>query len=179
MSRKQNWTTGVVAIAAILAIVMMIGRHATDVEKQNKVRADMVTDQTVVKALEDAKIPVNGLFVRSVGGVVVVRGSGDKVAVQQVIDKLNLPRVANLVVGYSGDDESIRRDAERQLASTRALDGSRLHVSCVKGIVRVTGTVQSDLQADVARDILRGLDGAQQVKVELATPVAVVTTGRS
>jgi osmotically-inducible protein OsmY len=150
----------------------MVGRHAADEQQQKRIKAEMSTDASITKALRDANVPVDGLIVRSVSGVVVVRGSGDKAAVQQVLSKLNVPRVANLVAGYSGDDEAIRRAAERQLANTRALDGSMLHVSCEKGVVRVTGTVQTDLQADVARSVLRGVDGVQQVKIELATAVA-------
>lgn len=169
MTRKQKWTTGIAAIAAALVISLMIGRHASDLQQSARVRADVATDQSIVKALEDAKIPVNGLIVRSVGGVVVVRGTGDKEAVQQVLQKLNVQRVANLVVGYSGDDEMIRREAERDLAGTRALDGCALHVSCDKGVLLVTGTVQTDLQIDAAREVLRGLNGVQQVKVQLAT----------
>lgn len=162
--------TGFAAVAAVLVIATMIGRHANDASQQKaRVRADAASDQNIVRALERANVPVDGLIVRSVGGVVVVRGTGDKVAVQQVLKQLNVQRVANLVTGYSGDDEAIRRAAERQLASTRALDGCALHVSCAKGVVLVTGTVQNDLQIDVARDILRGLDGAQQVKIQLAT----------
>jgi osmotically-inducible protein OsmY len=172
MSTNRKWSVGLAALAAIVAVALMIGRHVNDANVQNTMRADVASDQLIVKALQDAKVPVNGLLVRSSGGVVVVRGNGDKVAVQEVLDRLNVPRVANLVVGYAGDDELIRRDAERQLTSTRALDGAQLHVSCLKGVVKVTGTVQSDLQADVARSVLRGLNGAQQIKVELATPIA-------
>jgi osmotically-inducible protein OsmY len=173
MTTKQKWTSGVAGIAAALVIALMVSRHATDLQQPHaKVRADVAADESIVRALQDAKVPVNDLVVKSVGGVVVVRGSGDKAAVQEVLTKLNVQRVANLVVGYSGDDEAIRRNAERQLTSTRALDGCSLHVSCLNGVVRVTGTVQSDLQADVARSVLRGLEGARQVKVELATTVA-------
>jgi osmotically-inducible protein OsmY len=178
MTTRQRWTTGFAGVAAALVIATMIGRHATDVQQKNRINADMNADQAITKALREANVPVNGLIVRSVSGVVVVRGSGDKAAVDQVLSKLNVPRVANLVTGYAGDDEAIRRQAERQLTSTRALDGSMLHVSCVNGVVRVTGTVQSDLQADVARSVLRGINGVQAVKVELAVPVASSAPGR-
>jgi osmotically-inducible protein OsmY len=162
--------TGIASIAAILVIAVMIGRHSNDVWQPNpNMRADVSADATIVKALQDANVPVDGLVVRSVGGVVVVRGTGDKTAVQQVLQKLNVKRVANLVTGYSGNDDAIRREAERDLANTRALDGCMFHVSCTKGVLLVTGTVNTDLQADAARDVLRGLDGVQQVKVQLST----------
>src|SRR5512141_2202318 len=132
MTSKQRWTTGVAGVAAALVIVLMIGRHpATDVKPTSKrIRADINVEEAVSKALKDANVPVSGLMVRSSGGVVIVRGSGDSAAVQQVIDKLGVPRVANLVIGYTGDDNAIRREAERQLASSRALDGCTLKVSC-------------------------------------------------
>lgn len=170
MTTRQRWTTGIASIAAILVIALMIGRHTNDVWQQNpNIRADVIADATIVKALQDANVAVDGLVVRSVGGVVVVRGTGDKTAVQQVLQKLNVKRVANLVTGYSGDDDAIRREAERDLANTRALDGCMLHVSCAKGVLLVTGTVNNDLQADAARDVLRGVNGVQQVKVQLLT----------
>ena len=146
----------------------MVGRHANDVKPVKNIHADVVADETIVKALRDAKVPVTDLMVRNVGGIVVVRGNGDKAAVEKVLSQLNVARAANLVIGYTGDDEAIRRDAERQLTSTRALDGCSLKVSCEKGVLRVTGTVQRDLQIDAARQVLRGVTGAQQVKVELA-----------
>src|SRR6185436_2596600 len=130
MTRKQKWSTGIAAIAAALVIAVMAGRHTNDVQQKNRMNADVASDDAIVKALHDAHVSVDGLIVRSVSGVVVVRGSGDKAAVQEVLAKLNVPRVANLVTSYAGDDEAIRRDAERQLASTRALDGAMLHVSC-------------------------------------------------
>lgn len=171
MTNKQKWTTGIAATAAALVISVMIGRHGNDVRQSQKVRADIVPDQTIVQALQDAKVPVNDLVVRNVGGITVVRGSGDKAAVQAVLAKLNVARVANMVVGYTGDDDAIRREAERQLVSTRALDGCSLKVSCDRGVIRVTGTVQNDRQIDAAREALRAVAGAQSVKVELAQAI--------
>lgn len=161
---------GGVALAATLAIVLMIGGHTTKVQNdKQKMHADVASEETISKALQDAKVPVTGLLVRSSGGVVVVRGNGDSAAVQQVLDKLKVQRVANLVIGYSGDDEAIRREAERQLANSRALDGCVLRVSCDKGVLRVSGTVQNDRQIDAARDAVRGVAGVQSVKVDLIT----------
>lgn len=172
MTKRQKWTGSIVAVAAVgvgVIGVSMISRHANDARVEGRARASVVADAEIVKALQDANVPVDGLVVGNVGGVVIVRGNGDKAAVQQVLQRLNLPRVANLVVpGYKPDDESIRREAERKLASTRALDGCVLRVSCERGVLRVSGTVQSELQIDVARSTLRGVAGAQEVKVELS-----------
>lgn len=151
----------------------MMVRHAGDPRPNNdNLKANAVADETIAKALRDANVPVNGLMVKSVGGVVVVRGSGDKAAVDQVLQRLNVTRVANLVTGHAYDDEAIRRQAERQLAGTRALDGCTLHVSCNQGVLLVTGTVQSALQIDAAREVLRTLDGVRQLKIELGTAIA-------
>jgi len=65
------------------------------------------------------------------------------------------------------DDDGIRRAAERQLAQTRSLDGCMLKVSCLRGVIRVSGTIQNELQLDVARNVLRSVQGAQDVRVEL------------
>jgi osmotically-inducible protein OsmY len=169
MTPQQKFTTTLAALGVAVVSTLMIARHANDTRQTQKVKADMVSDETIVKALHDANVPVNGLMVRSVSGVVVVRGSGDKKAVEAVLKQLNVQRVANLVVpSFDGDDDAIRRDAERQLAQLRSLDGCTLRVSCQKGVLRVSGTVQSDLQVDAARQVLRKVTGVQEVKMELA-----------
>lgn len=174
MTNKQKLTGAAAAVAAIAIASTMVIRHADDVRQTKTVRADVLADQNIVKALQDANVSVDGLFVRSVGGVVVVRGKGDKTAVDQVLKRLNVQRAANLVTPfYTGDDEAIRREAERQLASTRALDGCTIKVSCERGILRVSGTVQKELQVDAARQVLRGVSGVQEVKVELTTPLGL------
>src|SRR5207244_9597120 len=61
-----------------------------------------------------------------------------------------------------------RREAERQIASTRALDGCNIRVTCYKGVLRVSGSVQSELQVDAARNVLRGIEGVRSLKLELS-----------
>ena len=46
-------------------------------------------------------------------------------------------------------------------------DGCMLKVSCLRGVIRVSGTIQNELQLDVARNVLRSVQGAQDVRVEL------------
>ena len=175
MTNKQKLTGATAAVAAIAIASIMVVRHGDNPAQSQKVRANAMGDEQIVQALQDAKVNVDGLLVRSVGGVVVVRGNGDKAAVENVLKTLNVQRVANLVSpAYKGDDEAIRREAERQLASTRALDGCQLRVSCERGIIRVTGTVQREIQADAARQVLRGIPGAREVKIELVAPVVPV-----
>ena len=41
-------------------------------------------------------------------------------------------------------------------------------MSCERGVLRVTGTVQRELQKDAARSILRTVAGAREVQVDLS-----------
>src|SRR5438093_9685885 len=68
---------------------------------------------------------------------------------------------AAIVVVNTTDDDAIRREAEQQIANTRALDGCNLRVTCYKGVLRVSGIVQSELQVDAARNVLRGIEGVR------------------
>jgi osmotically-inducible protein OsmY len=65
------------------------------------------------------------------------------------------------------NDDAIRREAERQLTQTRALDGCRLTVSCERGVLRVTGRVGSELQQDTVRALLRAVNGVQKIETDL------------
>lgn len=173
MTNKQKFTGTVAAVAAVAAIgTSMYVRHNDErTQATSRLRADVAAEDGIIKAIQDANISVNGLLVRSVGGVVVVRGNGDKAAIADVLKKLNVARVANLVQpSFSGNDDAIRRDAERYLANSRALDGCMLRVSCENGILRVSGTVQKELQIDAARSVLRQVNGTKEVKVDLTAP---------
>jgi hypothetical protein len=170
--RKSLW----IAISLFAAIVVgsMYVRHAGESASRTPQRAEVaaphIDDVAIVAALHRAKVPMESLTVHNVGGIVLVGGTADAATTRDalaVIKDLGFTRVANLVKPATFDDESLRRDAERQLAQTRSLDGCMLKVSCSRGVIRVSGTVQSELQLDVARNVLRGVEGAHDVQVEL------------
>ena len=178
MSRKQLSLLAIaVAIVAAAAITTMTLRHAQQSGVAGRVKADMVntaapvSEAQIDRALRDANIPIQRLSVRHVGGIVLIRGNGDAASAARAVDVvkgLGFQRVANLVQPITPiDDEALRRDAERQLASNRALDGCTLRVSCENGVVSVSGTVQTELQEDVTRSVLRTVRGAQDIKVSL------------
>jgi osmotically-inducible protein OsmY len=173
MTRTKAAIT-VAAVVAIAGATSMFVRHRGDASSTQRTRAELVaprvSDATIAKALHEANVRVDDLTATNVGGIVVLKGAGDAASADQaasVVHQLGFTRVANLIQRRSvPDDENIRREAERQLASTRALDGCTLRVSCTNGIVRVEGTAQSDIQSDVARNVLRGI-GAHGVEVAL------------
>ena len=110
------------------------------------------------------------LVVRNVGGIVILRGEGPATEAEraaEAVRSLGFTRVANLIRPMTYDDDSLRREAERQLGTTRSLDGCMLRVSCAKGVIHLEGSVHSDLQEDVARRILKHVSGGQNVNVEL------------
>ena len=174
---RKNWIAALTLTAAASAVVvfMLIGHRGTS---GRATRADVtLSDNTITEALQKANLPIAELSVKSVGGIVVLRGSGDSATASkaaEVVRSLGAARVANLIApNAAADDESIRRDAERHLASSRSLDGCTLKVSCANGVVRVSGVVQQELQKDAARNLLRSVVGARQIQLDLTTqPVA-------
>ena len=170
--RKWSASVGILLFAAIVAGSMYV-RHAKDQRPQRSVRADVaappLNDTQIVAALRRANVPLDGLTVHNVDGIVLLGGRADAATAGRAVAALNalgFARVANLVKADSFDDEGLRRAAERQLAQTRSLDGCMLKVSCSGGVIRVSGTIQNELQQDVARNVLRGV-GAHEVQVEL------------
>lgn len=177
-TNSRKWTISIAAVLVLAAgaAAVMYTRHEAR-PTESVTRFDMVperaqpSDDAIATAIRDAKLPVNGLSVRSAGDIVILRGSGDATAAAEAANiarGLGATRVANLIRPVlASDDEAIRREAERQLTMTRALDGSKLRVSCRDGVLRVDGTVAHELQIDVARSIARGVRGARDVQVQL------------
>jgi osmotically-inducible protein OsmY len=170
--RKWSASAGILLFAAIVAGSMYV-RHANDKTSQQRTRAEVVapqlSDAQITAALRRANVPLERLTVRNVDGIVLVSGSADDATAQRAVAAINglgFTRVANLVKAETFDDEGLRREAERQLAQSRSLNGCMLKVSCAHGVIRVSGTVQNDLQPDIARDVLRGV-GAHDVQIEL------------
>src|SRR4051812_9036681 len=172
MRKSQQVAIAIAAVITVAGMTSILIRHSSSPSTPRTNRAEVVTpqipDAEIVKAIRNANIQVAGLSATNVGGIVVLKGTADPAAATQaaaVVKQLGFARVANLIVAQTAsDDEGIRRVAERHLASTRGLDGCDLRVSCTKGVLRVEGTASSDLQLDLARNVLRGL-GASEVQI--------------
>ncbi|HVS33406.1 MAG TPA: BON domain-containing protein [Thermoanaerobaculia bacterium] len=172
----RNKSAAAIAVVAVAAGIITIAvRHdgaapATPAVEARMAAAD-TSDLAIVQALNDAKISVQDLMVRNAGGIVVLRGTATSENAERaagVVRGLGHTRVANLIVPEAPiDDDGIRREVERQLATTGSLGGCVLRVSVDGGVVRVTGKVRHELQKDAARDALRGIRGAQRIHVDL------------
>jgi len=174
MRKSQKVAIAIATVVAVAGVTSIVMRHGGSPATARNTRAQVVTpripDTAIVQAVRDANLRIDGFSATNVGGIVVLKGTSDAASAQQaaaVVRQLGFARVANLIVTkVAADDDSIRREAERQLTSTRALDGCTLHVSCVNGILRVDGTAYNELQEDVARKVLRNV-GAHEVQVAL------------
>ena|ERR1700686_2516495 len=174
MRKNLKVASAIAAAIAVAGITSILVRHGGNESTPRNNRAQLMTpqipDAAIVKAIQNANIHIAGLSATTVGGIVVLKGNANPAAALQaanVVKQLGFARVANLIVTITPvDDEGIRRVAERQLASTRALDGCDLRVSCTKGVLRVEGTAYSDLQLDLARNVLRSV-GASEVQIAL------------
>jgi len=149
----------IVAAAFVLMTTSLVAADTTP-------RANDVTPQ-----FASANLPISGFQATEVGGIVVLRGtatdSTDAARAGQFATTMGYPRVANLIrVIERPDDAAIERTAERQL-STRSLDGCDFHIASDRGIVSLTGTVQYELQKDIAVSLLRNVDGVREVRAQL------------
>jgi osmotically-inducible protein OsmY len=175
--RMTTKSKSILAIAAIgvagaAASIAMYSRHSGPAPTSH-VEAQAVTDGDFSNALKKAGLPVADLLVQTVGDITVIRGEAPDTETitkaGQILKDLGARRVANLIhVPIGPDDDAIRREAERQLARSRALDGCKFAVSCNRGVLKVNATVQSELQADAARSLLNNVDGVQRVEMALA-----------
>jgi osmotically-inducible protein OsmY len=132
-------------------------------------------DGEVMRAITAAGVPIDRLSVRSSGGIYILRGSGDAASAERAVNVmkgLGVKRVANLVTAAPvWNDDQIRREAERELASRPALEGTKLQVSCEDGVITVSGTVTHELQKDLARSTLASIRGAREVRIDLTKVV--------
>lgn len=177
MKREQKWLVSL-AIAGVVAgaLTFMMTRHSEPAPAATPVQAEAVAaaipiEQQVERAIRDARIDIKSLEVLSAGEIVILRGRGDAAVAEKaatVARDLGVVRVANLITPPQPfDDDEIRREAERQLASNGALSGCVLRVSSDNGVLRVTGTIQHELQRDAARNALRAVRSAREVHVNL------------
>ena len=83
---------------------------------------------------------------------------------------LGYRRVANLIVIRDDvtDDAAINYTGRRQLELEPALDGCRFRVDSTLGVIRLTGSVRTDQQRDLAVSILAKIDGVKAVHPELS-----------
>ena len=87
-----------------------------------------------------------------------------------MLQSFGYSRVANLIeVITAPDDAAIARLAERRLSMAAALDGCKLRVDSKKGVVTLAGRIHSDLQRQLAVDLIRDMDGVSAVKDNLQT----------
>jgi hypothetical protein len=123
-------------------------------------------------AIREARLDISNLAVRNVGGIVILRGESDRdtaLRAEKAVHDAGYPRVANLIRQQAAvDDEAIRREAERQLAQARSLDGCRFAVTCERGVLKVNATIQSDLQEDATRLVLKQVQGVRNVQATFA-----------
>lgn len=137
-------------------------------------RADDMTVIDVTHELQNAGLNITNLTALEVGGVVVLRGQTDDASQAQragaMLQSFGYSRVANLIeVITAPDDAAIARLAERRLSMAAALDGCKLRVDSKKGVVTLAGRIHSDLQRQLAVDLIRDMDGVSAVKDNLQT----------
>ncbi len=135
-------------------------------------RADALAVVDLTPQLQNDGLAIQNLQAIEVGGVVVLRGrTADRAQAERagvLLQKLGYKRVANLIETITApDDAAITREAERRLASNPALDDCTLRVETKGGVVTVAGRINSELQRDVAADVLRDIDGVSAVKTDL------------
>jgi len=184
MKKRTAAITGVVAATALVAgsIVFMSIRNTDQASlvSASKQTAQVIASTTTVPsadrlagAIRSEGLLVESLIVTEMDGIMLIRGRSADLAtidrVGQLAAELGHPRIANLVVYTPGiADEEIERNAERELAEARYLEGCKLSVSSKAGVLVVSGTVRRDRQKEAAANLVRNLPGVREVRTDLA-----------
>ena len=126
----------------------------------------------ITESFISAGLSVTNLRAVEIGGIVILRGNAastdDAARATQVARDLGHTRVANLIrVLEPADDAAIQRLAERELSRHRGLDGSRISVKSLRGVVNLAGWVSQELQKDMAVTLVRNIDGVRGVTSSL------------
>jgi osmotically-inducible protein OsmY len=126
----------------------------------------------LTQQLVNAGVAVDSLRAVEVGGIVVLRGrTADRASAEAaatVTQSLGYARVANLIqVFQAPDDARIERAVERELSVHRGLDGTQIAVDSTNGVVRLSGKVYSELQKDMAVNLVKTVDGVRAVEASL------------
>ncbi|HVT02381.1 MAG TPA: BON domain-containing protein [Thermoanaerobaculia bacterium] len=176
--KRQVAITAAFLVPLAVAAVLLIPRHAGQTTSTTHARADMVgaappTVDEITRGLAEKGVQTSGLTIAVVDDIVVIRGTvfaPEEVGrITTIAKQIGANRVANLVqTQQRPDDILIKQQAERELMLSRALQGCRFHVQSEEGVLRVNATVQSDLQEDAARAILRHVRGTQKVEAQFA-----------
>lgn len=164
MTRTTRSRASNLAAALLFAVAVPTAAFAA--------RAQQPQGNDLTPAFRAANLAIDDLRVVEVGGIVVIRGRATNKAAAETAGTmargLGYGRVANLVqVIEPPDDDAIERRAERALASQRSLDGCNFSLDSDKGVVRIAGTVQYELQKDMALQVLRNVDGVRSVQSDL------------
>ncbi len=133
--------------------------------------ADSTATVDLTPQLQAAGLDIDNLRAVEVGGIVILRGRAVDAAAAQcagtIAEQLGYSRIANLIqVAEVPDDARIERVAERKLGLQRSLDGCDIHVASARGVATIVGKVHSELQKDVALDIVRNIDGVRAVRTD-------------
>lgn len=153
-----------------LAALLVLSLGSFDAAFAASAKEPVATDLTA--QFRSAGADAEQLQVSEIGGIVIIRGRTlDRAKAEnagRIAQSLGYARVANLVqIAEPADDAAIQRRAERELAIHRSLDGCSFRVESRQGVVRIAGRVHSELQKDVAIQLLRNVDGVREVHSSL------------
>ncbi|MHB0968802.1 MAG: BON domain-containing protein [Thermoanaerobaculia bacterium] len=129
--------------------------------------------EAINSALVRSGADVRGIVVIQIEDIIILRGTvptrADLDSVRTAVDSCKGCRIANLVgIAARPDDEAIERRVERALALAPSLEGCKFAlVQSQSGAVRIEGTVRREIQKDVARSIVREVEGVREVVAQL------------
>jgi osmotically-inducible protein OsmY len=158
-----------IVTAASLTLFMTLTASAA--ERRRPARTPAPQPHNLTTQFSGAGLNVDNLQVFELGGVVLVRGRAySKADAEQAgrhAQSLGYDRVANLIqIVEPPDDDAIERTAEYELTTRQTLEGCRFVVESNQGYVKVAGTVQLELQKDMALQLLRNIEGVRAVNAE-------------
>jgi osmotically-inducible protein OsmY len=159
MSRRLKMKTRNLTTLLALAAAILLAAPLAFAQAQEK---------DLTKFFRDGGVSVDHLQVVEIGGIVVIRGrtedSERAAQAGRFAQSLGYSRVANLIqVAEPADDAFIQRRAERELTIHRGLDGTNIQIASRAGVVHLSGRIQSELQRDMAVQLVRNIGGVRSV----------------
>jgi osmotically-inducible protein OsmY len=169
------------AIFTVAALVTFLQKHQqspvpqgakASVQRLDAAGTDTEHVARISGALRTAGIDTTGLNIRYVDGIALVGGNTssrtDVAQINNLVKNLGYDRFANLVQVKEGiSDQSIVRNAERQLTMQHNFEGCKFAVACQSGVLTVKGTVVRDVQKDAVRAAVKNIAGVKSVRTEL------------
>ncbi|MBK6454241.1 MAG: BON domain-containing protein [Steroidobacteraceae bacterium] len=176
--------TGIIKLAGILGVLALASACSSTRTQQSAgevIDDSVLTSKVKVALIDDPVTKAGQINVETYRGVVQLGGFVDntqqkvqatKVArsitgVKEVRNDLRIGAKADPTAGQVVDDSVVTASVKAKLADDSTTKAHQINVGTDKGVVQLTGFVDSTSMKDRAGEIARSVDGVKQVRNDL------------